>query len=48
MKGLAENWKEMEKVLNGKFVYEAPFIYYDDVDESYQEFKQNTVGQSHF
>ena len=38
----------MEKVLNGKFVYEAPFIYYDDVDESYQEFKQNTVGQSHF
>jgi hypothetical protein len=45
---LAENWKELEAVLNDKFVYSTPYIYYDEQEWSHNEFKRTAEGQENF
>lgn len=48
LQALDENWKEMENVLNHKFVYDAPYIYFDNQQDTFDECKNVTVGKDNF
>jgi glycine/D-amino acid oxidase-like deaminating enzyme len=48
LQALSGNWKEMESVLNHKFVYDAPYIYFDNQQDTFEECKKVTVGKDNF
>jgi glycine/D-amino acid oxidase-like deaminating enzyme len=48
LQALEQNWKEIENALNYKFVYDAPYIYFDDQKDTYEQCKKVTVGMDNF
>ncbi len=38
----------METVLKHKFVYDAPYIYFDDQKDTYDQCKKVTIGMENF
>ena len=38
----------MENVLNHKFVYDAPYIYFDNQQDTFEECKNVAVGKENF
>jgi hypothetical protein len=38
----------MESVLNHKFVYDAPYIYFDNQQDTFEERTKVTVGKDNF